>query len=127
MANKADHLAQASHNVEFVDAFDTSKYSDWAATALFYAGLHYIDAFLATMSVNPGSHDMRDRFVSTTKELKPLAADYWKLKNSSRNARYYPPARFTAKQIDELKNVHLANISRTLHPPTKPPPPSGSN
>ena len=114
MPGKQEHLDQARHNSNFSKAFDRNRYSDWAATALFYAGLHYIDAFLATRNINPGSHDKRDKYVSMVRELKPIAAHYWKLKNSSRNARYYPPYRFSSKSLDELQNTHLAAITREL-------------
>jgi hypothetical protein len=111
-----DHIKQARHNAAFYGAFDRTAYPDWAATVLFYASLHYIDAFLANLPVpqHPGRHDVRDGFVARLAELKPIAVHYFKLKNSSRNARYYPPAPFSLTQVEQLERQHLQPIVSRL-------------
>lgn len=116
MPDKDDHLAQARHNTEFYRSIDSQDYSDWAATALFYAGLHYIDAFLATDDINPGSHDTRDKFVSRLQELRHISNRYFALKNSSRTARYSPLARFPIQHLRDLEQVHLERIKTALRP-----------
>jgi hypothetical protein len=45
---------------------------------------------------------------------KPIAAHYWKLKNSSRNARYYPPTPFSLAQVQQLEQQHLQPIISRL-------------
>jgi len=116
MPDKDDHLAQANHNTQFYLSFDRQNYSDWAATVLFYAGLHYIDAFLATHQINPGSHDVRDKYVNQLRELRHISGHYFALKNSSRTARYSPLARFQAKHLTDLEQIHLEQIKSALRP-----------
>lgn len=116
MPARDDHLTQAQHNREFAESLDPAKYSDWVATALFYAALHYVDAFLATRNVHPGRHDVRDHYVEKVTELRPISDDYWALKNSSRTARYYPPASFSATHLRRLRDIHLESIRTGLRP-----------
>ncbi len=116
MPNRDQHLAQAAHNARFYESFDKATYSDWAATALFYTGLQYIDAFLATRAggIHPGRHAVRDNLVNTVTELRPIAVDYLKLKSSSETARYFPPARFPLTHVRKLERVHLSRIATEL-------------
>jgi len=114
MPSRDDHLAQTRHNTQFYISFDKLTCSDWAATVLFYTGLHYIDAFLATLNVHPGSHDTREKFVRQIQELRRIANAYFALKNSSRTARYYPTARFSTQHIQKLERVHLGRIRTEL-------------
>ena len=116
MPDRDDHLAQANHNKKFYHSFDVQNYSDWAATVLFYTGLHYIDAFLATHHIDPGSHDVRDKYITQLHELRQISGHYFALKNSSRTARYYPLARFPMQHLQPLEQVHLENIKMGLRP-----------
>jgi hypothetical protein len=110
MPSKDDHLGQARHNSAFFDSFDRLRFSDWAATTLFYIGLHYIDAFLATKNIHPGKHDVRDKYVAQLHELRGIYNDYARLKSHSRTARYYPPANFSENDIRTLEQTHLGRI-----------------
>ena len=116
MPNRDEHLAQATHNTRFYNSFDKATYSDWAATVLFYTGLQYIDAFLATRGggIHPGRHAVRDNLVNTVAELRPIAVDYLKLKSSSETARYFPSARFPPEHVRKLEQVHLSRIATEL-------------
>ncbi len=110
MPKLEDHLSQAQHNFKFYQSIDTHIYSDWAATALFYTALHYIDAFLAVKQIHPGKHDVRDKLVNSLAELKGLYPSYSHLKNQSRNARYIPPTSLSIGDILQLENEHLSAI-----------------
>jgi len=116
MPDLDDHLAQANHNAQFYHSFDRRGYSDWAAIVLFYAGLHYIDAFLATQHIDPGSHDVRDRYITRLHELRQISGHYFALKNSSRTARHSPLARFSMQHLQELDQIHLESIKSGLLP-----------
>lgn len=105
MPERQEHLNQSAHNIDFATTIDGTRHSDWLATVLFYAALQQIDAFLAKSNIHPPSHDVRDRIIGKTRELKPLAKQYWQLKNASRNARYYPPTRYTPKQLEGLRDL----------------------
>lgn len=114
MPSKDDHLIQARHNTQFYESVMRPTYNDWAATVLFYIGLHYIDAFLAIHGHHPGSHDVRDKFIRQLQELRGIANDYYRLKNGSRNARYYPPTNYPDQYIQELEQVHLNRVRSAL-------------
>ena len=115
MPARDDHLAQARHNAQFYAAVDKSAFKDWAITILFYTGLHYIDAFLAQRAnLHPPINKARDNMVTTVAELKPIAPDYFALKNGSFNARYMPPTKFTDKHVSDLETTHLARIKTEM-------------
>lgn len=119
MPNVADHILQAQHNEEFYRATDKNVYSDWAMTAVYYAALHYVDAFLARVGmIDPGGHDVRDQEVRARAELRPILAYYFRLKNRSRSARYYcarfPPAELRRSFEGDLTTIrnHLLPLAR---------------
>lgn len=116
MPSKDAHLKQACHNFSLFQSFDKTQYPDWAATILFYTALHYVDAFLAIHDQNPGSHVMRDRYIRTVNQLRPLYQSYCFMKNQSHNARYAPPTSFTPQDINDLEAIHLKKIRVSLHP-----------
>ncbi|MGH7331871.1 MAG: hypothetical protein ACREKS_03810 [Candidatus Rokuibacteriota bacterium] len=109
MPLRDDHLGQARHNAQFYATIDKATFRDWAITVLFYTGLHYIDAVLAGNNIHPSKHNMRDKPVTTVKELRPIAIDYFALKNRSFNARYEPPTKYTDKDVSDSEG-HLARI-----------------
>jgi uncharacterized protein (UPF0332 family) len=113
MPSRDEHLRQAQHNLEFSESLDPGRYSDWIATGLFYSALHYVDAFLATKSIHPGRHDVRDDLMTKVAELKLISNAYWALKNSSRTARYYTPPRFSQTHLRRLRES-LEEIRRSL-------------
>jgi len=117
MPARDDHLHQAHHNVTFYASIDKAAFKDWAATSLFYAALHYIDAFLAhKRNIHPPKHKERDNLVATIAELKPISTSYYALKDGSFNARYIPgmAGKFTDRYIGELETIHLVKIRTEL-------------
>ena len=108
MPSKNAHLGQAEHNAELYGVLDRTRFSDWAATLLFYECLQYVDAFLAAQppsphGMHPGKHEDRDNAVNRIKELRPIYADYRDLKDGSRNARYNPPTRYSAAELADFE------------------------
>jgi hypothetical protein len=112
--SKDEHLEQTRHNRRFFDSLDTDAYSDWAATALFYTALHYLDAFLATLGIHPLRHPDRTREVRARLELREIFDDYRFLKDYSENARYNPPTRYSQAQLQDMNVVHLARIRAAI-------------
>lgn len=118
MPNRDDHLAQAVHNRAFYDSINRELYTDWAIIVIFYAALHYIDAFLATVPyppIHPGRHDVRDNSVRDLAQLRPIYSEYRTLKDQSRTARYYPPSHFTQNHL-ETSLLFLERIRTALRP-----------
>ena len=91
MPSKNQHLQKARHDEEFVQFLDSTavKFTDWAATGLFYAALHYVEAYFATRGTHSPDHRARDSSVYRDKRLRQIYNDYNELKNFSINARYY--------------------------------------
>ena len=116
MPTEKQHLQQAAHNEKFFYDYDlvNSPYIDWSVVVLFYAALHYVEAFFAKQSpaIHCTRHPERDREVNRL--LSPLYADYRDLKNDSVEARY-KMKKFSADDVirhvvpsfDSIKN-HLA-------------------
>lgn len=110
MPGVREHLAQAEHNERFFGTIGLDRDGDWAMTVLFYTALQYIDAYLASMGeLDPGGHDIRDRLISGTPQLRRLLSDYDALKSRSRTARYYA-GRFTRKQVEDARDGPFTRI-----------------
>ena len=62
MPSEQEHMDKARHNEAFVQSLGipTTTFLDWAVTGIFYAALHYVEAFLATQRVHSPSHRSRD-------------------------------------------------------------------
>ncbi len=116
MPTKAEHQRKAEHDERFVSSLDvaTTPYLDWAITALFYSGLHYVEAYFATRGVHSADHRTRDSAVQRDVSIKQLYNDYSELKNFSINARYYMVA-FTPDDVRDLQG-RLESIRRHITP-----------
>jgi len=116
MPGKSDHVRKAQHDERFVASFDldSTPYLDWVITALFYSGLHYVEAYFATRSLHSADHRTRDSAVQRDPNLKQLYNDYSELKNFSINARYYM-VQFTAEEVRDLQ-PRLDAIRRHVSP-----------
>jgi len=79
---------------------------------LFYAGLHYIDAYLTQSAGKPKNHQQRDRIIETNGSLSPIWQDYRRLKDLSEQARYQIAAYDESKMV--LARQHLRNIKSHL-------------
>ncbi len=89
MSSKQEHIKWAEHNEAFIDSLnlDATPYRDWVVTGMFYAAVHYVEAYLATRNKHSRDHRARD---STVKRLLPaISHNYRSLKDESINARYY--------------------------------------
>lgn len=99
MPKTKEHLRKATDNESFADSLDLKVpvNVDWAITALFYAALHYVEAYFAIRNFHSPDHRTRDSAIHRDQGVKVIFDDYSELKNYSINARYYiwrhpPPA-----------------------------------
>ncbi|MFB3813186.1 MAG: hypothetical protein ACE14L_03670 [Terriglobales bacterium] len=102
MPTAREHRARAEHNLAFARTFDLPKtlYIDWAVTAYFYAGLHWVDALLAHYdSFHPPKHEIRNECVRTKWYLRAIKHEYFELKDRSEAARY-ELATFTSAKVE---------------------------
>ncbi len=92
-----DHLDQVNKNIKFLGFLSQSndtEYLDWKVTVCFYTGLHIINAYLASHSLQYRKHkEVFDviSFTNTTSAVsleEPIYMAYRKLSNLSRLSRY---------------------------------------
>jgi hypothetical protein len=88
--SKQDHIAKAEGNARFASSLtlDDPAKIDWALIATFYAAMHYVEAYLATMGQHVRSHTTRDGYIGRDANLKKIYNHYQDLKYYGYNARY---------------------------------------
>jgi hypothetical protein len=107
--NRDEHLIRAEENEKLALGL-SRKYGfciDWAITMLFYSSLHWIDAYLAGKNLHPMSHEIRDDEVGKNGSLTDIFADYRRLKDLSRSARYE-----IANHTEEKLNLARHRLAR---------------
>ena len=111
MPLKSDHLNKARHDETFVSSLDidSTSFIDWAITAMFYAALHYVEAYFATQGKHSPDHRIRDSSIRRDLNIRKIFNDYNELKNFSINARYYmypfKPSDVTANLQPRLESL----------------------
>ena len=89
MPQLAEHIEQAEKNERLYDNLVGTEFNDWAVVSLFYAALHYVDAyFVQRVGASPSNHNARNRLVSMTLELAGIKTRYRELYARSLDARY---------------------------------------
>jgi hypothetical protein len=93
-----EYLQQAARNLAFAQYIRANKidHLDWAATALFYAAVHYVNAYFVCCSIPiPRRHTNKDsrqpgrtNIVQQDPTLKMIYPAYRHLDDESRDARY---------------------------------------
>ena len=101
MPTTDEFLAQAERNERFAEAASSlaERFTEWEVTALFYAALHYVNAFLKSQDLEPQTHHARGRLVQRHTEAWD---EYHSLYVSSVVARY-GLKRYTPAEVDELR------------------------
>ena len=92
MPNKAEHVAQAQHNLSFFRSLDltSTSFLDWAVTATFYQAVHWIEAYFAVHGVHSDTHRRRMQSIAKfSGDLLSVGTDLAMLKADSENARYW--------------------------------------
>ena len=105
MPSKDEHLNWDIRDRDFWTSIDldTSPYTDWAPTGMFYEALHWVEAFLATKGYHCGDHKQRKWAMRRIyrSDLVTIEADYSNLKKISEKARY-DCHKYTATEIRQL-------------------------
>jgi hypothetical protein len=106
----SEHLARA-RNAEEVAAQVEASYPEWTATALFYAALHYVEAFFyhqARRSSRYTAHtdDHGTRLDEVDSRMHSQYANYRALLKRSMVARYSAVA-FTTQEVQNLRRVRF--------------------
>ena len=107
------HQKQAAHNERLAMQLAETEYSDWAVTAVFYAALHHVDAYLHTKEVYCRLHPRRDAEIARNPNTRPIYKDYGHLKMMSEDARYNGAA-MPSHKVKEVAIPKLEKIKNHL-------------
>ena len=115
------HMVQASRNRQVAQVLSGEPpiSLQWAVTCYFYAGLHYVSAYLLEVGHEPRTHGDRDQCVSVY--MKPIFKPYRWLKQQSEGARYYlmeptgPEFERSRARVDEIEEFVTANLRQVIH------------
>ena len=104
MPDLSAHQQRALDNEDFFHELQTRprRFIDWEVTALFYASLHWIHAFLASFEEplgahepdpsigghHPSTHRLTRSMMSHHSSLQRVLTDFSELKDRSEDARY---------------------------------------
>jgi hypothetical protein len=78
LPTKEEHIAKAEGNAAFALSLPLEDQAriDWALIALFYAAMHYVEAYLSTIGQHLRSHTTRDiaagQFAAIKSQIRPL-------------------------------------------------------
>lgn len=117
MPTKAEHVKKAEGNARFALSLslDDQPKIDWALIALFYAALHYVEAYLSTIGQHVRKHGTRDSYVARDTNLRKIFKEYSDLKFYGYNARYEMTT-FRAADVTGTANRHFQTIRSHLQP-----------
>lgn len=91
MPDERQHLKKAERNETFAESLDLSipPNAEWAITALFYAAVHLVEAYMAkVLSAHSADHKQRKQFMSCDRTMKNCFPEYRHLETLSRTCRY---------------------------------------
>jgi hypothetical protein len=104
LPSKEDHIAKAEGNstLALSMTLESQPKIDWALVILFYAEMHYVEAYLATVGQHLRSPTARDNFVGRDARVRKIFSEYQDLKYYSYNS--------SVKNVrDGLENPHSSN------------------
>jgi hypothetical protein len=125
MPTRDEHLRQAEQNESLADGL-RGRDPGWAITVLFYAAVHYVEAYLdwsyAVHGCQQHSVDHFDREQAMGKYFAHVGKHYRPMYRKSREARYRCVP-FSAYDYDDLKSKRYgpfkADMLRLLQPPDR--------
>lgn len=116
MPHKTVHIKKAADNEAMASTLDLSVSSapNWAIIMIFYAAVHYVEAYLFTQGIDSPLHGARDTAIQRDAKIKTIWRPYERLKSASEFARYEATF-FTPTQINYLK-PNLEQIKTVINP-----------
>lgn len=90
MASRQQHQQRALDNEQFSRSLSSgTQYLDWAVVGLFYAALHFVEAYLdKAAGQHIDTHVSREKFINVDRALKPVSKEYRELRQRCDDARY---------------------------------------
>ena len=127
MKKPSEYIQQAVQNTELATHLrqDKTQYLDWAATCLFYAAVHYVNAYLVKAGrtiprrhKTQGSLMGRSNIVQSDPALKKIYLAYRHLDDESRDARYelMKPTpenydTYLVPRLDQIKDFVMSKVA----------------
>jgi len=115
--SKTEHVTKAEGNETFVSgiALTAQPNIDWALVVIFYAAVHYVEAYLSLTGIHLRSHATRDNCVGRDSRLRLIFREYGDLKYYAYNARYEVMP-FSASDVANVALPALDKIKAQLKP-----------
>lgn len=115
----AKHLKWARDNESLAETFSLIDHfdADWCITVVFYAAVHYVDAYLAARDRTVGDHSEREHAIAHDAILSQIFGQYTELKRMSREARYQmaeysePEVKKAKRFLETIKTIILPRIT----------------
>ena len=109
------HLNKAEHNEKFFSSFDVNStdFKDWIVTGIFYAAIHYYEAYFALENKHSNSHHTCDDWISNDEKISDTHSDYRELKQHRRQASYKEKI-FTSNEIRDIILPKFNNIKSKI-------------
>ena len=113
-----EHLAKAQQNELFASKLGLSSgvHIDWTITILFYAAVHYVQAYFAARGKTFHMHRTRDSAVGRDPNISGTYQDYRELEHFSRQARYELPSGQLREQDVSYMKTCLNNVKTAILP-----------
>lgn len=131
MPPRQPHVDRAAQNEGFFLSLPlaTTPYLDWAVVSLYYAALHWLEAFLADYNAPIGTHQPnpnggghhprrrgeRTRAISHVAALSPIFASYQELHDRAEDARYNLLP-FTDTHVQTLYQTEYLTVRNHIQP-----------
>jgi len=116
MPREDQHLDKAKKNERFAESLNRSDViaGEWAVVAVFYAALHYVQAYFSKFSVEARCHHDRFDQIKRDQKIKTVITSYKYLYALSRTARYQCGSLPT--DAYEKSKSYLADVKKHIEP-----------
>ena len=83
---RVKHLSKAQHNEKSFNSLgmDTTEFRGWIVVGIFYAAVHYYEAYFARYAKHSPTHDTRDGWLAIDNKISDTYCDYRELKQHRR-------------------------------------------
>jgi hypothetical protein len=117
LPTKEEHTAKAEGNAAFALSLplENQAKTDWALIALFYAAMHYVEAYLSTIGQHLRGHTTRDNAVGRDSNPRKIYHEYQDLKYYGYNARY-EVCGFKPTDVTDIAAGEFAAIKTQIMP-----------
>ena len=101
----------------FLDSLgiDTTEFRDWIVVGIFYAAIHYYEAYFARYAKHSPTHGTRDGWIAMDDRIKDTYDDYRELKQHRRQAshgtRNFSPVEIKNSILPKLENIKSKILS----------------